>query len=171
MTLATAINEQSANLISRFILERLPSDTDGFCSSLGYKALSRLVLSLSRLSYSSGQQPEYLDDHRRKVEMAPMLLEDLSKLMREGFFDEAETESKANKRNAHRGRTHRSKVASDEHSRINDQLFQALGSDAPRTRDEAEEAVHSIIGTQKDIMNVRPSLLCLRFVGWSSTID
>jgi hypothetical protein len=166
LTLATAVSEQSANLISRFVLERLPSDIDGFRASLGYKTLSRVSISLSRLSYSSGQQPADLDDHRRKVEMAPTLLEDLSKLLQEGFFDEAETESKAKKRNAHRGRTQRSKVVSDEHARINDQLFQTLGSDAPRTRDEAEEAVYSIIGAQKDMLNVRPSpLLRLRFVG------
>ncbi|KAI9510706.1 hypothetical protein F5148DRAFT_1177323 [Russula earlei] len=147
----SSVGEECVNLISRFVRDTLPSDIDAFRTSLSYKILSRLSSSLSRLSYPSGQQPENLDNYRRKVEMAPTVLEYLTTLLREGFFDE-EAENRAGKRNVHRGRTPRSKVASEEHSKIDDLLFHALGSEAPRSGDEAEETVQSIMDDQTDIL-------------------
>jgi hypothetical protein len=153
LTLATAVNNNSATLVSQFILDRLPSNADGFRASFGYKILSHLSHSLARLSYR--QPPEQFDDHHRDIEIAPVLIEDLSNLLREGFLDEAEVESKANKKNTQKGKGSRSKVTSGAHAEINDRLFRVLGREAPRTRDAAEELVQSVLDGQKNILEVR----------------
>ncbi|KAH9981609.1 P-loop containing nucleoside triphosphate hydrolase protein [Russula compacta] len=145
------VSKGSAKLLSRFVLDSIPPDA-GFQASLEYKILSRLSHTLSRLSYPSGQQPEHLDEYRQNIEIAPALLEDLSKLLGEGFLDKAEAEGRTNKRNTQRGKTQRSKVVSSVHAEINDRLFRALGREAPRSRDAAEQLVKSIIDTQKDIL-------------------
>ncbi len=155
MTLATAVSDDSVTLVSRFILDRLPSNTDGFRASLVYNILSQLSHSLPRLSYPPGQQPAHLDDHRRDIEMTPALLEDLSKLLQEGFLDEAVVESKANKKNTQRGKASRSKVTSSVHAEINDRLFRALGREAPRSRNAAEELIQSVMDGQENILEVR----------------
>jgi hypothetical protein len=152
----TAVSEDSSKLISQYILDRLPLDADKFRATLGYQVLSRLSHSLSRLPYPFGQQPDHLDDHRRDIEAAPALLEDLSKLLREGYLDGANAECKGNKKNKQRGKTQRSKVTSAAHTVINDRLFQALGCEAPKNRKSAEELVESITVTQKNILEVRP---------------
>lgn len=160
MTLSKAISEYSVKLVSEFIIEKIPSNTDGFRDSIAYQILSRLSHSLARLAYPSGQQPDNFDDHRRDTEAAPALLEDLSRLSREGYLDGAETEGKTNKKNTQRGKTQRSKVTSVAHAEINDRLFQALGREAPKNRESADELVQSIITTQKNTLKVRfpPSL-------------
>ena len=81
------------------------------------------------------------------------MLEDLSRLSREGYLDGAETEGKANKKA--RGKTQRSKVTSATHAEINDRLFRALGRDAPKNRESVDELVQSIITTQKNTLKVR----------------
>jgi hypothetical protein len=158
----TAVSKASFELVSQYIFERLPSDADGFKASLGYQVLSRLSHTLSRLPYASGQQPDHLDDHRRDVKVAPALLEDLSKLLREGYLDGAKAEGKPNKKNMQRGNTQRSKAMSVAHTVINDRLFQALGCGAPRDRESAEELIESVMTTQKSILEVRllPALHC-----------
>lgn len=155
MTLSKAISEDSVKLVSEFIIEKIPSNTDGFRDSLAYQILSRLSHSLPRLAYPSGQQPDNFDDHRRDTEAAPALLEDLSRLSREGYLDGAETEGKTNKKNTQRGKTQRSKVTSVAHAEINDRLFQVLGREAPKNRESADELVQSIITTQKNTLKVR----------------
>jgi hypothetical protein len=87
--------------------------------------------------------------------MTPALLEDLSKLLQEGFLDEAVVESKANKKNTQRGKASRSKVTSSVHAEINDRLFRALGREAPRSRNAAEELIQSVMDGQKNILEVR----------------
>ena len=94
------MSNDSATLISQFILDRLPSNVDEFRASLGYNILSHLSHSLARLSYPSGQRPKDIDVHRPDIEIAPTLLEDLSKLLREGFLSDVEVESKASRKNA-----------------------------------------------------------------------
>jgi hypothetical protein len=155
LTLFKAISEDSVKLVLQSIIEKIPSNTDGFRESLAYQILSRLSHSLSRLPYPSGQQPDKFDDHRRDTEAAPALLEDLSRLTREGYLDGAETESKTNKKNTHRGKTQRSKVTSVVHAEINDRLFQALGREVPKNRESAEELLQSIITSQKNTLKVR----------------
>ena len=155
MTLATAVSNDSARLVSRFIFNGFPSNADGFRASLSYRILSRLSHSLGRLSYPSGQQPDQLNDYRRDIEIAPTLLEDLSTLLREGFLDEAEVKKKGNKKNTRRGKTSRSKVTSGVHAEINDRLFRARGREAPRSRSVAEELVQSVIDGQRKILEVR----------------
>lgn len=161
MTPAKGISEDSVELVSQFILDKLPSETDGLRASLCYKIISRLLHSLSRLPYPPGQQPAHFDGHRRDVELAPALLEDLSKLLQEGYYDRGGAEGKMNKKNVQRGKSQRSKVAPIGHgeNEINDRLFNALGREAPKSRQSAEEVVESIIATQKNILKVRP-LLC-----------
>ena len=150
------MSDDSVTLVSRFIFDRLPSNADGFRASLVYNILSQLSHSLPRLSYPPGQQPAHLDDHRRDIEMAPALLEDLSKLLQDGFLDEAVVESKANKKNTQRGKASRSKVTSSVHAEINDRLFRALGRrEAPRSRSAAEELIQSVMDGQKNILEVR----------------
>jgi hypothetical protein len=156
LTPTTAVSEDSSKLVSQYILDRLPSDADEFLASLGHQVLSRLSHSLSRLPYPSGQQPDQLDDYRRDIEVAPALLEDLSKLLREGYLDGAEAEGKVNKRNMQRGKTQRSKVTSVAHTEINNRLFSTLGREAPRDRESTEELIQSIIATQKNFLEVRP---------------
>jgi hypothetical protein len=156
LTPTPAISDDSLKLVSQYILDRLASDADGFRACLAYQVLSRLSHALSRLQYPSDQQPGRLDDYRRDVELAPAVLEDLSKLLQEGYLDGAEAEGKANKKNMQRGRAQRSKVTSVAHSEINDRLFNALGREAPRNRESAEELIQSIIVTQKNILEVRP---------------
>jgi hypothetical protein len=85
------------------------------------------------------------------------LLEDLLKLLREGYLDKAEAESKANKKNMQRGKTSRFKVTSGAHVEINDRIFNTLGRKAPEDRDSAEEIIWSIIVTQKNALEVRSS--------------
>lgn len=156
-----AVSEGSSKMVVQYIFERLPSDADGFEASLGHQVLSRLSYSLTRLPYPSGQRPDHLNDHRRNIELAPTLLENLSKLLREGYFDGGRTEGKANKKNAQRGKTQLSKAPSAAHDEINNRLFTALGRAAPRNRESAEKLVQSIIATQKEILKVRlpaPSL-------------
>jgi hypothetical protein len=156
LTPTLAISEDSFKLVLQYILDRLPSDACGFQASLGYQVLSRLSHSFSHLPFPSDQQPGQLDNHRRDIEVAPGLLEDLSKLLREGYLDGAEAEPKANKRNVQRGKTQRPKVTSGAHAEINDRLFTTLGREAPRHRELAEELIRTIIVTQKSILEVRP---------------
>jgi hypothetical protein len=155
LMLSKAISEDSVKLVLQFILEKIPSNTDGFRDSLGHHILSRLSHSLSRLPYPSGQPPDNFDDHRRDSEAAPALLDDLFKLSREGYIDGAEAEGKSNKKNAQRGKTQRSKVMSVAHAEINDRLFRALGRDAPKDRESTEELVQSIVTAQKNTLKVR----------------
>jgi hypothetical protein len=152
LTLASAVSNGSATLISQFILDKLPPVADEFRASLGYNILSHLSYSLARLSYPSGQRPEDIDAYRPDIEIAPTLLEDLSKLLQEGFLGDVEVESKANKK---KGRASRSKVTSGVHAEINDRLYRALGREAPRTCDAAEELVQSVLDSQKNILEVR----------------
>ena len=155
MTLATAVSDDNAPFVSRYIFNGFPSNADGFQASLGHRILSRLSHSLSRLSYPSGQQPDQLSDHRHNIEIAPALLEDLSTLLRGGFLDEAEVEKKVNKKNTQRVKTSRSKVTSGEHAQIYDRVFRALGREGPRSRSAAEELVQSVINDQINILEVR----------------
>jgi hypothetical protein len=157
LTPTTAVSEEGYKVVSQYILDRLPSDAGGLRASLGYQVLSRLSQSLSRLPYHSDQKPERIDDYRRDIEIAPALLEDLFKLLREGYLDKAEVEGKANKKNMQRGKTSRFRVTSGAHVEINDRLFNALGSKAPNDRDSAEEVIRSIIVTQKNALEVRLS--------------
>jgi len=155
LTPAKAISEDSVELVLRFILDNFPSDADGLRASLGYQILFHLSHSLSRLPYPSGQRPVHFDSHRHDIGAAPALLEDLSKLLREGYLDVAEAEGKTNKKkNRQRGKTQQLKVKSVAHGEINDRLFQA-GREAPRNRQSAEELVQSIITTQKNALKVR----------------
>jgi hypothetical protein len=157
LTPTIAVSEEGYKVVSQYILDRLPSDAGGFRASLGYQVLSRLSQSLSRLPYYSDRKPERLEDYRRDIEIAPILLEDLFKLLREGYLDKAEVEGKANKKNMQRGKTSRFKVTSGVHVEINDRLFIALGSEAPKDRDSAEEMIRSIIVTQRNALEVRLS--------------
>lgn len=165
------MSNDSATLISQFILDRLPSNAEEFRASLGYNILSHLSHSLARLSYPSverpvGQRPEDIDAYRTEIEIALTLLEDLSKLLREGFLGEVEVESKPNKKNMQKGKGSRSKVPSGVHAEINDRLYRALGREAPRTCDAAEELVQSVLDSQKNILKVRlvPSPFLRRFL-------
>ena len=153
------MSNDGSTLISRFILDSFSSNTDGFRASLGYRILSRVSHSLPRLSYPSGKQSDKLKDYRRDIEIAPASLEDLSTLLREGFLDKEEVAKKMNKRSTQRGKTSRSKVTSGVHAEINDRLFRALGREAPRSRNVAEELIQSMIDGQKDILQVRLPLL------------
>jgi hypothetical protein len=156
LTPAKAISEDSVELVLRFILDNFPSDADGLRASLGYQILFHLSHSLSRLPYPSGQRPVHFDSHRHDIGAAPALLEDLSKLLREGYLDVAEAEGKTNKKkNRQRGKTQQLKVKSVAHGEINDRLFQALGREAPGNRESAEELVQSVIATQRNILKVR----------------
>jgi hypothetical protein len=161
LTPIIAVSDDSSKLVLQYIFENLPSDADEFKASLGHLVLARLSHSLARLPYPSGQEPDHLDDYQRDVEVAPTLLGDLSKLLREGYLDGAEAEGRTNKRNMQRGKTQRSKVTSAAHTVINDRIFQALGREAPRNRESAKELVESIIATQRNILEVRlpPALL------------
>ena len=161
LTFATAVSKDSAELLSKFVLDSLRPGPNGFRASLGYKILSRLSRSLSRLAYPSDQQPEHLNDHRRDIEIAPEVLEDLSTLLREGFLDKGEAEGKGNKKGTHRGKTPRFKLMSGVHVGINDRLFQALGREAPKSPDAADQLIQSVINTQKDILKVRPPPMSL----------
>lgn len=168
MTPTIAVSEEGYKVVSQYILDRLPSDAGGFRASLGYQVLSRLSQSLSRLPYPSDRKPERLEDYRRDIEIAPALLEDLFKLMGEGYLDKAEVEGKANKKNMQRGKSSRFKVTSGAHVEINDRLFNALGSEAPKDRDSAEEMIRSIIVTQRNALEVRlPGLSPLTLLGHS----
>jgi hypothetical protein len=158
LTPAKGISEDSVELVSQFILDKLPSEPDGLRASLFYQIISRLLHSLSRFPCPPGQKPVHFDGHRRDVELAPTLLEDLSKLLREGYFDGGGAEGKMNKKNVQRGKSQRSKVTPIEHDEINDRLFNALGREAPKNSKSAEEVVESIIATQKNILKVRPPL-------------
>jgi hypothetical protein len=151
-TLSKAISDDGVKLVSQFIFDKIPSDADGFRESLGYHILSRLSHSLSRLPYPSVQHPDHFDDRRRDTEAAPTLLEDLSRLSREGYLDGAEN---GKTKKAQRGKTQRSKVTSVAHAEINDRLFRALGRDAPKNRESVDELVQSIITTQKNTLKVR----------------
>jgi hypothetical protein len=157
LTPAKGISEDSVELVSQFILDKLPSETDGLRASLCYRVISRLLHSLPRLPYPPDQQPVDFDGQRRDIEVAPALLEDLSKLLKEGYFDGGGPEGKVNKKNVQRGKTQRSKVTPIGHDEIKDRLFKAMGREAPRNRESAEEAVESIIATQKNILKVRLS--------------
>jgi hypothetical protein len=86
--------------------------------------------------------------------MAPTLLDDLFKLLREGYFDKGEVEGKVNRKNMQRGKTSRFKVTSGVHVEINDRLFNALGREAPKDRDSAEEMIRSVIITQRNALEV-----------------
>lgn len=156
MTLATAINEDYATFFSKFILDRFPSDVGGLSDSLGYQVLSRLSHSLSRLPYSSTQLQERLDGHRREIEKAPVVLEDPSKFLQGGWFDDAEADGKTNKRSTTRPTTSRFEVATGMDAEVNDQLFQALGHQAPKSHDPAQHLLQSTMDTQKTILKVRP---------------
>ena len=166
---ATAVSSEGYKVVSQYILDRLPSDAGGFRASLGYQVLSRLSQSLSRLPYHSDQKPERLEDYRRDIEIAPALLEDLLKLLREGYLDKAEVEGKANRKNMQRGKTSRFKATTGAHVEINDRLLNALGRQAPKDRDSAEEMTRSIIVTQRNALEVRlsPALPPLTLLGHS----
>lgn len=154
MTPITAVSKDRFKLISQYIFKRLPSNADEFRASLGYQILSQLSQSLPRLPYPSSQQPDHLDNYRRDIEAAPALLEDLNRLLQEGYLDKADAKGKASKSKRQRGKTQQSKVTLVAHAVINDRLFKALGREAPRNRESAEELLQSIIASQRNILEV-----------------
>ena len=166
MTLATAISENSATLVSEFIFNKFPSEADGFKNELGYRILFRLSHSLSRLPYSSGEQSKGLNDHRHDIEKAPTILEDLSKLLKGTFFDDAEVEEKPNKKNKKWSKRSQSNVTSSVHAEINDRLFQFLGHEGPRSRKSAQQLVQSTLDALKHILKVwePPSVIAYRVI-------
>ena len=154
LTRATAIGADRAKFISEFLLKNFPSTAEGFNSALGYQVLFRLSNSLSRLPYPPNQQQKQLDDRRSEIEKAPAVLEDLSKLLQGGVFDDAEAEGKASKKNKQRSKSSRSNATTAAHAEINDRLCQALGYQAPKSRDSAQQLLQSTLDTQKNILKV-----------------
>jgi hypothetical protein len=155
LTPTTAVSEDSSEVVLKYILDRLPSDADGFRTSLGYHVLSRLSRCLSRLPYPSDQQPVHFDNYQKDIEAAPALLEDISRLLQGEHLDGAEAEGNTNKKSKQRGKSQRSKVTSVAYPEINNRLFRDRGHEVPRDRQSAEGLVHSIIATQKDALKVR----------------
>jgi hypothetical protein len=157
LTLATAVRDDCVHTISNFVLDEFPSESDKFNASLAYQVLSRLSNSLSKLPYPS-QKQDRLASHRRFIEKAPDILEDLSKLLQ--FLGDGEVEGKQSKRNRQGSKSLRPKVPTVAHAEINDRLSQALGYRAPRSRDSAQGQVQSTLNEQKDILKVRLVTSC-----------
>ncbi|KAI0297515.1 hypothetical protein B0F90DRAFT_1819255 [Multifurca ochricompacta] len=128
------VGHDTAAYISKFILNKFPSNAEGFTTSLGYQILSRLSNCLSGLPYPSGQQPDGLEDHQTHTRMAPAILEYLSTLLLSGVFDKAGTGRRSNKNMVQRFESSRSK------------------SPTGKPRLLAEEMIRSTIDTQKNIL-------------------
>ena len=148
--LATAVNDDTFARILGFVLDEFPSIASTFCSSLGYKIVSRLSTSLSQLPYPSEEKPEGLDDRCHHTQIAPSLFDDLSILLQPGFFEGELSNRKATQQY----KTSRTKARTGEHAEVHDRLFLALGPQVPRTRNSAEEMINSIVGNQKDTLIV-----------------
>jgi hypothetical protein len=171
LTLATAVRDDGATLISNFILDEFPSDADKFNTSLAYQVLSRLSNSLSRLPYPTSQHQELLDNHRREIEKAPAVLEDLSTLLQGGFFDDTGAKEKRNKKKKHQTRNSRPTVPTVAHAEVIDRLSQALGYQAPKSRDSAEQLVQSTLDAQKNVLRVRRATFQHCFAGQYSSLS
>ncbi len=152
--LATAVKDVTSAYILGFVLDKFPSNVSAFRSSLGYEIVSRLSRSLSQLPYPSDGLPEGLDDRCRHTQMAPTILEDLAILLQSSFFEEAEFEGRSNRKTAQQPKSSRRKATTGVHAETNDRLFQALGSQVPRTHESAEEVIQSTVDNQKDTLRV-----------------
>ncbi|KAH9065004.1 hypothetical protein EDB87DRAFT_1597138 [Lactarius vividus] len=153
----SSVNDTTSAYILSFVLNKFPSNASEFRSSLGYETVFRLSRSLSQLSYDFNGRPEDLDDHFRRTEMAPTILEDLSILLQSGFFEEAES---SNRKTTQRYETpRRRKALMGAHAEIEDRLCRALGSQVPRTRESAEEISTEVINNQKDTLKFLFTLL------------
>jgi len=86
--------------------------------------------------------------------MAPTILEDLSILLQSSFLKEAEFEGRSNRKTTQQLKSSRRKPMTSVHAEINNRLFQALGSQVPRTREAAEEVIQSTVDNQKDTLRV-----------------
>ncbi|KAH8984685.1 hypothetical protein EDB92DRAFT_1470073 [Lactarius akahatsu] len=146
----SSVNDTTSAYILSFVLNKCPSNASQFRSSLGYEAVFRLSRSLSQLSYDFNGRPEELDDHCRRTEMAPTILEDLSILLQSSFFEEAES---SNRKTMQQSKTpRRRKALTSAHAEIEDRLFQALESRVPRTRESAEKILTEVVNNQKDTL-------------------
>ncbi|KAH9017008.1 hypothetical protein EDB85DRAFT_2017856 [Lactarius pseudohatsudake] len=155
--LATAVNDTTSAYILSFVRNKFPSNPSEFRSSLGYETVFRLSRSLSQLSYDFNGRPEALDDHCRRTEMAPAILEDLSTLLQSSFFEEAES---SNRKTTQQSKTpRRRKALTGAHAEIEDKLFQALGSRVPRTRESAEKILTEVVNNQKETLRFFFTLL------------
>ncbi|KAH8984688.1 hypothetical protein EDB92DRAFT_1950637 [Lactarius akahatsu] len=152
----SSVNDVTCEYILGFVLNKFPSNVSAFRSSLGYEIVSRLSRSLSQLSYPSDGRPDGLDGRCHHTEIAPNTLEDLSLLLQSSFFEEAET---SNRRSMQQSKTSRRKAPTGTHTEISDRLFQALGSQVPRTRESAEDVMKSIVDDQKDTLRFFFALL------------
>lgn len=156
MTPTIAISEEGYKVVSQYILDRLPSDARGFRASLGYHVLSGLSqsLSASRIFLTKSLNILMTID---AISNKHLHFKRSFKLLLERYLDKAKVEGKAKKKNMQRGRTSRFKVKSGAHVEINVRLLRALGHEAPKDRDSAEEMIRSIIATQRDSLEVRLS--------------
>ncbi|KAH9172877.1 hypothetical protein EDB89DRAFT_842082 [Lactarius sanguifluus] len=143
----SSVNDVTCTYILSFVLNKFPSDVSAFSSSLGYEIVSRLSRSLSQLSYPSGGRPDDLDGRCHHTEIAANTLEDLSLLLQSSFFEEAK---QSNRKSTQQSKTSRRKALPGTHTETGDRLFQALGSQVPRTRESAEDIIKSIVDNQKD---------------------
>ncbi|KAH9172876.1 hypothetical protein EDB89DRAFT_841743 [Lactarius sanguifluus] len=155
----SSVNDTTSAYILSFVLNKFPSNASEFRSSLGYETVFRLSRSLSQLSYDFYGRPENLDDHCRRTEMAPTILEDLSILLQSRFFEEAEPSNRKTRQQSKS--TWRRKALTDAHAEIEGRLFQALGSRVPRTRESAEEILTEVVNNQKDTLRFLFTLLQL----------
>ncbi|KAH9075547.1 hypothetical protein EDB83DRAFT_2312005 [Lactarius deliciosus] len=158
----SSVNNTTFAYILSFVLNKFPSNPSEFRSSLGYETVFRLSRSLSQLSYDFNGRPEYLDDHCRRTEMAPTVLEDLSTLLQSSFFEEAESSNRktTQQSKAQQSKTpRRRKALTGAHAEIEDKLFQALGSRVPRTRESAEKILTEVVKNQKDTLRFFFTLL------------
>ncbi|KAI9453661.1 hypothetical protein BJY52DRAFT_1418183 [Lactarius psammicola] len=156
--LISSVNHATSTHILGFVLNKFPPNASVFRSSLGYEIVSRLSRSLPQLPYPLNGRPEGLDDRCHRTQMAPTTLEDLSILLQSGFFEEAEFEGRSNRKATQQPKSSRHKATTVQ-AEINDRLFQALGSQVPKTRESAEEMIKSIVDDQKDTLKFFFTLL------------
>ena len=131
-----------------FVLNKLSPTVSTFRASLGYEIVYRLSRSLSQFPYSSNGKPEGLDDRCHHTQMAPSVLEDLALLLQPGYFEEGGSSNRKTTQ------TSRRKAVTGVYSEINDRLFRALGPQVPSTRESVEEAIMSIVDSQKATLKV-----------------
>lgn len=147
---AAAVCDAYATRISTFILNKFPSNIEGFYGSVGYRVITRLSHTLESLPFAAGAKPDGLDDHLQHGKLALAALSELRALLQSEVFDKQSIVMKKNRRSPRL--TRQSGPSANMEGDI--QCFEALGLRFPRTRLSAEETAQKMIATQRNVLKV-----------------
>lgn len=82
----SSISDTHVTCISTFLLNKFPTDIEAFYESITYHVILRLSHTFQNLPFTSGEKSDDLDGHLKHEEMALVALNELRKLLQDGFY-------------------------------------------------------------------------------------